>query len=130
MIKRLMKALISICAFAVLVNPAWAEVLFPLDQTKPWTLELTNPPSNNGPVTVTIYYLGTRQTIEALMTVPANTLDVRNFPAPGKNVARVVIEVDVYHNGAALLNVVQGGDRSEIPFTGYSQSGRFVLDVN
>ena len=89
-------------ALAVLMltcSPAQV-VLIGTFQREAWTLEIASA-SPDGTTAATVYYLGNRLQVVEIMSVPAgDTSSTTVSSEPGKNVRRIIIEVDPPTNGA------------------------------
>ena len=121
------------CALAVLMltcSPAQALFMGTL-QREAWTLEIASA-SPDGTTAATVYYLGNRLQVVEIMSVPAGDTVQQVFTKPGKNVRRIIIEVDPPTNGAlfgqATARIVQGADQF-IDVISDLHDARLVFDV-
>ena len=120
------------CALAVLMltcSPAQALFMGTL-QREAWTLEIAS--ASPDTTAVTVYYLGNGLQVVEIMSVPAVDTVQQVFAKPGKNVRRIIIEVDPPTNGAlfgqATARIVQGADQF-IDVISDLHDARLVFDV-
>lgn len=120
------------CALAVLMltcSPAQALFMGTL-QREAWMLEIASASPNT--TAATVYYLGNRLQVVEIMSVPAGDTVQQVFAKPGKNVSRIIIEVDPPTNGAlfgqATARIVQGADQF-IDVISDMHDARLVFDV-
>lgn len=128
--ERLMKTLIpAIAALALLLtscDPAQATYMGTAYSDQPLSLMIQN--ASGDRLAVTVYYLGSRQTVVALESVPAATAMAPgagsfSFPNPGKGVRRIVVEIDVPVGGRIATTI------NALPSINADGDARYVLDV-
>jgi hypothetical protein len=120
------------CALAVLMlTCSQAQALFMGTlQREDWTLEIASS-SPDGTTAVTVYYLGNGLQVIEIMSVPAGDTVQQVVAKPGKNVRRIIIEVDPPNNGVlfgATARIVQGADQF-IDIISELRDARLVFDV-
>jgi hypothetical protein len=120
------------CALAVLMltcSPAQALFMGTL-QREAWMLEIAS--ASPDTTAATVYYLGNGLQVVEIMSVPAGGTVQQVFAKPGKNVRRIIIEVDPSTNGAlfgqATARIVQGADQF-IDVISALHDARLVFDV-
>jgi hypothetical protein len=117
------------CALAVLMlTCSQAQALFMGTlQGEDWTLEIASS-SPDGTTAVTVYYLGNGLQVIEIMSVPAGDTVQQVVAKPGKNVRRIIIEVDPPNNGGATARIVRGADQF-IDVISELRDARLVFDV-
>jgi len=116
------------CALAVLLlTCSTAQALFMGTlQREAWMLEIAS--ASPDTTAVTVYYLGNGLQVMEIISVPAGDTVQQVFAKPGKNVRRIIIEVDPSPNGAATVRIVQGADQFNDVIFGLHDA-RLVVDV-
>ena len=113
------------CALAVLMltcSPAQALFMGTL-QREAWMLEIAS--ASPDTTAVTVYYLGNGLQVMEIISVPAGDTVQQVFAKPGKNVRRIIIEVDAPAGATIPVDIIQNGSIA-VTIQGY---GRLVFEV-
>jgi hypothetical protein len=126
--KRLTCILAALALLMLTYIPAQAEFKGTLQRDQTWVLEVASSCSET--TAVTVLSLGRNLKVELIESVqPAATVQWE-FPQTGRDVGRIIIEVDPGHNGAlncqATVRIVQGSTMFSTVCDG---DCRMVLDV-
>ena len=106
--KRLTCGLATLALVLCTWVPAQAEYLGTLPNDQELTLEITN--ATTAPSSVTVYYLDKRGLdVIGTMTAQGTNAVSETFPKPGRNVRRVIIEIDPAPGNQTTLRINLSG---------------------